>query len=214
LSGASPIAAATTGGPATNSWPLPRTITEKCEATTRAAPRPATGPSAAATTGTIARLSIATSIHEPRERQSQVVRHPLGVDHLLPDRRVGRAAADREVVGLDHQPAPVRLALPDDHVRGHERVELPVLAVAGDAAGGVLALHARGAVRVRRGVAGERLAAAQLLELRFPGHGRAACQVEGPASVTSPAPCSRSHASSSSPASGRGDSGVPTSAPS
>ena len=48
--------------PATNSCPLPRTITEKCEATTRAAPSPATGPSAAATTGTIARFSTATSI--------------------------------------------------------------------------------------------------------------------------------------------------------
>ena len=50
----SPMAAATTGGPATKSWAVPRTITEKCEATTRAAPSPATGPSAAATTGTIA----------------------------------------------------------------------------------------------------------------------------------------------------------------
>ena len=61
LSGVSPIAAATTGGPATNSWALPRTITEKCEHTTRAAPSPATGPSAAATTGTIARLRTTTS---------------------------------------------------------------------------------------------------------------------------------------------------------
>jgi hypothetical protein len=52
LSGVSPIAAATTGGPATNSCAVPRTITEKCDATTRAAPRPATGPSAAAATGT------------------------------------------------------------------------------------------------------------------------------------------------------------------
>jgi hypothetical protein len=62
LSGDSPIAAATTGGPATNSCDVPRTITEKCEATTRAAPSPATGPSAAATTGTRARLAIASSM--------------------------------------------------------------------------------------------------------------------------------------------------------
>lgn len=55
------MAAATTGGPATNSWALSRTITEKCEATTRAAPRPATGPSAAATTGTVERFSAAVS---------------------------------------------------------------------------------------------------------------------------------------------------------
>ncbi len=127
------------------------------------------------------------------------MRHPLGVDHLLPDRGVGGAAADREVVGLDDQAAAVGLALPDDHVRGHERLELAVLAVAADArqrarlveragveqpldplahgqlAGRVLALHARGAVGMRRGIAGERLAAAQLLELGLPGHGRAAC---------------------------------------
>ncbi len=62
LSGDSPIAAATTGGPATNSCEVPRTITEKCEATTRAAPRPATGPSAAVATGTRARLAIASSM--------------------------------------------------------------------------------------------------------------------------------------------------------
>ena len=62
MSGDSPIAAATTGGPATNSCAVPRTITEKCEATTRAAPSPATGPSAAAATGTRARLAIASSM--------------------------------------------------------------------------------------------------------------------------------------------------------
>ena len=57
LSGASPIPAiATTGGPATNSWAVSLTITEKCEHTTRAAPSPATGPSAAAATGTIDRF--------------------------------------------------------------------------------------------------------------------------------------------------------------
>ncbi len=54
-------AIATTGGPATNSWALPRTITEKCEQTTRAAPRPATGPSAAATTGTRERFATTRS---------------------------------------------------------------------------------------------------------------------------------------------------------
>ena len=51
-----------TGGPATNSCPVPRTMTEKCDATTRAAPRPATGPSAAATTGTMPRLATAISM--------------------------------------------------------------------------------------------------------------------------------------------------------
>ena len=61
LSGASPIAAATTGRPGHEQLGLPRTITEKCERTTRAAPSPATGPSAAATTGTIRRLRTTTS---------------------------------------------------------------------------------------------------------------------------------------------------------
>jgi hypothetical protein len=62
LSGASPIPAiATTGGPATKSWAVPRTMTLKCDATTRAAPSPAHGPRAAATTGTVARFETATS---------------------------------------------------------------------------------------------------------------------------------------------------------
>ena len=62
MSGASPIAAiATTGGPATNSWALSRTITLKWEQTTRAAPSPAHGPSAAAATGTLARFATTSS---------------------------------------------------------------------------------------------------------------------------------------------------------
>ncbi len=42
----------------------------------------------------------------------EVVRHALGLDHLLPDRRVGRAAADREVVGLDDGAAAVESPCP------------------------------------------------------------------------------------------------------
>ena len=38
----SPTPRSTTGGPATKSWLEPRTITEKCEVTTRTAPKPAT----------------------------------------------------------------------------------------------------------------------------------------------------------------------------
>ena len=37
-------------------------MTEKCENTTRAAPSPATGPSAAATTGTVESSSVMISI--------------------------------------------------------------------------------------------------------------------------------------------------------
>ncbi len=47
-----PKARSTTGGPATNTCETPRTMSEKCACATRAAPSPAVGPSAAATTGT------------------------------------------------------------------------------------------------------------------------------------------------------------------
>src|SRR5205807_1170020 len=46
---------------ATNICAVPRTITEKWEAATRAAPSPATGPSAAATTGTAERFATTSS---------------------------------------------------------------------------------------------------------------------------------------------------------
>ena len=41
-------------------WAVRRDMTEKCEATRRAAGRPATGPSAAAATGTLAMASAIT----------------------------------------------------------------------------------------------------------------------------------------------------------
>ena len=142
------------------------------------------------------RAAAARAVDEPRQRQPQVVRHPLRVDHLLPDRGVRGAAADREVIRLHDEPAPVGLALPDDHVGRHERLELAVGAVARDAgqrarlvegprieqpldpladgqlARGVLAIDARGAVGVRAWVGRECLAPAQLLELGLPRHGR------------------------------------------
>ena len=57
LSTCSPTPELTTGGPATNSCAVPSTRIDRWAAHSRAAPRPATGPSPAATTGTIDRLS-------------------------------------------------------------------------------------------------------------------------------------------------------------
>ncbi len=53
----SPVPLLTTGGPATNSWAVPSTRIDRWAMQSRAAPRPATGPSPAATTGTQDRLS-------------------------------------------------------------------------------------------------------------------------------------------------------------
>ena len=51
---------------------------------------------------------------------AQVVREPLGPHHLLPDRGVGGAAADGEVVALHDRAPALDPALPDHHVRGQE----------------------------------------------------------------------------------------------
>ena len=64
--------------------------------------------------------AAARAVHEPDERQPQVVRHALGVDGLLPDRGVGGAAADGEVVALHDRAAAVDASLADDRVRGQE----------------------------------------------------------------------------------------------
>jgi len=136
------------------------------------------------------RAAASRPVDEPHERQAQIVRHPLGVDHLLPDRGVGSAAADREVVALHHGGAPVDLPLAEDHVGRQEGLELAAGVVGGSArerarlvegaaieervdaladrppAGGVLARDALLAAHLAR----QRLAPAQLLELWFPGH--------------------------------------------
>ena len=122
-------AIATTGGPATNSCAVPFTITEKCEQTTRAAPRPGDRPQRGrhhrhrgevldqveagqrrdvGEAHLLERLDAAAAtgaVHEPDERQPQVVRHALRVDGLLPDGGVGGAAADGEVVALHDRTA-------------------------------------------------------------------------------------------------------------
>ena len=48
----------TTGGPATKSWEMSRTITEKWPSTALAAPMPTTLPSSRLTTGTEASCSV------------------------------------------------------------------------------------------------------------------------------------------------------------
>jgi hypothetical protein len=78
------------------------------------------------------------AVDQPHERHAQVVRHPLGEDHLLPDRRIGGPAAHREVVALQDRAASVDPALPDNHVRRQEVRQLAVLVVGslpGDGAG-------------------------------------------------------------------------------
>ena len=57
----SPVPLRTTGGPAVNSWPIPVTITARCDMTRRAAPSPTTGPRHAATTGTSDMLATTAS---------------------------------------------------------------------------------------------------------------------------------------------------------
>src|SRR2546429_83969 len=57
----SPTPRSTTGGPATKSWLVSLTMSAKCEVTTRAAPRPATEPMQAPTTGTSERRATTTS---------------------------------------------------------------------------------------------------------------------------------------------------------
>ena len=53
-----PMACRTTGGPATKSWAMSRTMTEKCPSTAFAAPMPTTLPSSMFTTGTVASCSV------------------------------------------------------------------------------------------------------------------------------------------------------------
>ena len=154
LVGPSPMAPATTGGPATNICALPRTITEKCEAdhARRAQPRHRAQrgadhrhprevlerqlePGDERHVGEAHRLdrlhaaAAAGAVHQPHEREPQLVRHALGVDHLLPDGRVGGAAAHREVVALHHGAPPVDAPVAHDHVRGRELRQLAVVAV-------------------------------------------------------------------------------------
>ena len=134
--------------------------------------------------------AAARAVHEPDERQAQVVREALGVDGLLPDRGVRRAAAHGEVVALHDRAPPVDAALADDRVGRQELGQLAVVAVcpaAGErpglveaplieepldplpnrqAPGRVLALDPLLAAHPPR----ELLAPAQLLELGLPGH--------------------------------------------
>jgi hypothetical protein len=116
----------------------------------------------------------------------------LGVDGLLPDRGVGGAPADGEVIALDDRAAAVDPPLADDRVRRQKVRELTVLVVAA-------AARERSGLVERAGVEqpldplanrqpagcvlprdpllaahapGELLAPAQLLELGLPGHPR------------------------------------------
>src|SRR3979490_2521800 len=97
LSGVSPIAAATTGGPATNICAVSRTITGKCDATTRAAPSPAPRPRAAAPTGARGRGRHAREVLDRDVPARQ--RRDVGEAHRL--QRLDAAPAARAVDQAD-----------------------------------------------------------------------------------------------------------------
>jgi hypothetical protein len=131
----------------------------------------------------------ARAVHQPDERDAQVAGHPLGERHLLPDRGVRRASADREVIALHDRPPTVDPPAAHDHVGGGEVGQLAILVVAraGQYAGlvegarvdqaldalthrqptaVVLPGHPLGAAHAVR----ELLAAAQLAQLGLPAH--------------------------------------------
>ena len=68
------------------------------------------------------------SVHQPHNRQMQFMREHFRVALLVADRRVGSAAAHREVVAADHHAAPVDSPRAADEVRRHDRHErLPLV---------------------------------------------------------------------------------------
>ena len=73
--------------------------------------------------------TAAGTVDESHERKAQVVGHALGVDRLLPDGRVGRTAADREVVALEDCAPASNPALAGDDVGGQKVGELADLVV-------------------------------------------------------------------------------------
>ncbi len=76
------------------------------------------------------RTATAGAVDQSHDGDAQLERHLLGVDLLLPDGGVGRAAAHGEVVPADHDGTTVDAAAPHYEVAGGERLELAVLAVA------------------------------------------------------------------------------------
>jgi hypothetical protein len=71
------------------------------------------------------RAAASRAVDKPHERQAQVVREPLRVDGLLPDRRVRRPAADREVVALDDGARPSIRPWPITVLAGRKSLRLP-----------------------------------------------------------------------------------------
>ena len=136
------------------------------------------------------RPAAAGAVDQPHERDAQVVREPLGVDGLLPDRRVGGAAAHGEVVALHDGAAAVEAALADDRVGGQEvrQVALAVVAGAtGQRPGLVEACRGRTAARSARARSGgPRRADARRAPLRPCGgpapHGGGAPRARAPSS--------------------------------
>ncbi len=64
------------------------------------------------------RTAAARTLDQAKDRQAQFVGHFFGIDGLFLDRRIGRAAANGEVVAADNHRAAINPAPPHDAVGG------------------------------------------------------------------------------------------------
>src|SRR5262249_21961247 len=136
------------------------------------------------------RTAAAGAVDQAHQRQTQLVCHLLRHHLLLPDRRIGGAAAHREVVTADHDRAIVDAAAPEYEIGRLERRDLTLRAVLGaagkradlteaagieqrldalahgEAAGIMLALDLVRPAHLAR----QRLTATQFLDVGFPAH--------------------------------------------
>ncbi|MOA22057.1 hypothetical protein D3C78_1425870 [compost metagenome] len=62
------------------------------------------------------RTATARAVHQPQERQAQVVRHAFGLDQLVADRAVVGAATHGEIIGGHHHRPPLHLGAANQQV--------------------------------------------------------------------------------------------------
>ena len=142
--------------------------------------------------------AAAAAFDEPHDRHAQLVRHLLGRDLFLDDRRIRRAATHREVVAGDDDAPAFDRAAAEHEVRGHQARDRAILVVRrdagdraelaeavgveqrldalahGEATRGALACDFLVAAHLLR----ERLALSQLFEFAFPAHGEECSSVD------------------------------------
>src|SRR4029077_20824358 len=136
------------------------------------------------------RTAAARAVNQPDQRQAQLVRHLLGLDLLAADRGIGRAATHREIVSADHARAAFYPPAPEHEIGRLERLEFAIRAILrapGERADFMeaarieqlsdpLAHRELAAVVLALDLVppahlpGERLAAAQFLDIGFPAH--------------------------------------------